>query len=184
MTTKLIKALPLLISFSSTAVSADLFPESFELVCDRVYVIGQEAKGISSSYVSWSYENKTLTIKSEELSEFNGLLNPAIFKVYSAKKDDDEDTIIELTFKQRSRSDKWIDQKSSKIVAIEIASPNESNNASVKLTDFAVKYGVVQNVTTKHATCNYREIEPLNAAKEINSDGAGGLEPPEQTEGG
>lgn len=172
MTARLIKILPLLISCSTIAAdNKNLYPESFELVCDRVYVVGHEAKGVSASYISWNYENKSLTIKSEELNEYNGLLNKNVFEVYSGEKDDKEDTIIELTFKQQSQSDKWVDQKSSKVVAIEIASPNDSNNASVKLTDFAVKYGVVKNVTTKHASCNFRELEPLNTAEQDDYEG-------------
>ena len=160
MNTKFVRILPLLVSCNLMAANTGPFPDSFELVCDRVFIVGQEAKGISASYISWEYETKSLTIKSEELSEYNGLLNPGIFHVYAAKRDDKEDTITDLTFKQRSPSDKWIDQKASKVVAIEIKSPNDANNASVKLTDFSTKYGVVRNVTTKHATCNFRDHKP------------------------
>ncbi|MBV1915602.1 MAG: hypothetical protein KUG72_09465 [Pseudomonadales bacterium] len=157
MRTTLFRVLPLLVSCSVSAANTSSYPDSFELVCDRVYIIGQEAKGISASYISWNQEEKSLTIKSEELSEYNGLLNPGIFEIYSGRRDNKDDTITDLTFKQHSISDKWIDEKSSKVVAIEIKSPKDADNASVKLTDFSVKFGVVRNVTTKHATCNFRD---------------------------
>ena len=158
MRTTLFRVLPLLVSCSVSAADTSSYPDSFELVCDRVYIIGQEAKGISASYISWNQEEKSLTIKSEELSEYNGLLNPGIFEIYTGSRRENKDnTITDFTFKQRSSSDKWIDEKSSKVIAIEIKSPNDADNASVKLTDFSIKFGVVRNVTTKHATCNFRD---------------------------
>jgi len=174
MKTKFIKTLPLFISCSVIAAGPDSFPDSFELVCDRVYVVGHEEKNISSSYISWNRDAKSLAIKSEELNEYKGALTPDNYEVFSAHKDDEETTVIELTFKQLSTTEKWRDQNSTKIVALELKSPNESNNALIKLSDFSVKYGVVQDVTTKHATCNLRDLEPLISA-EVND-----FQPPSQ----
>ncbi|MBL4585167.1 MAG: hypothetical protein JKX83_11210 [Pseudomonadales bacterium] len=162
---KILLALPVLfglsLSNSSLAVSG-AYPDSFDLLCDRIYMVGYEQKNILASYLSWDRKSKTLTIKSEELNEYNDELAPDQYLVFSAIKDDKEDTVIELTFKRKSKKTKWASLNTIRIVALEVASPNDSSNAFIKVTDFYVKYGVVQNVTTVHSACNFRNSDVYN----------------------
>ena len=145
-----------LVSTHLIAAERSPYPDDFELVCDRVFVIGHERKHISSSYISWNKERFSLAIKSEDLNEFNGELNPNYYKVYSSNKENEENILIEITFKQLFDADKWQEQNHTRVISLTVKSGLTSNNAVIKLTDFFIKYGVVQEVTTKHATCNIR----------------------------
>lgn len=160
--------LALLIATSLAAINVEAsittkFPDSFELLCDRVFVVGRERRTISSSFLGWNKEKKSISIKSEMLDEYESSLTPENFEVYSAHKDVEDDEIIELTFKQRSTTNSWEDEESTQVVAIEVTRAVDASNAFLKVSDFHLKYGVVQNINTRHATCNVRNFEAKEA---------------------
>jgi hypothetical protein len=70
---------------SSMAAESNVVPDSFDLVCDTVDVIGYSfgKDRIPQSYVKWDKQKKSLIIKSEELSEFHDELNPSYSNIYT-----------------------------------------------------------------------------------------------------
>tara|TARA_B100001063_G_scaffold115230_1_gene107663 strand:+ start:2204 stop:2683 length:480 start_codon:yes stop_codon:yes gene_type:complete len=133
-------------------------PNSFDLVCDTVDVIGYSLgkDRISQSYVKWDKHRKSLTIKSEELSEFHDELNPSYSNIYTSNKDFGDSQRVFLTFKAKSFAEKWEHENSTRFVSAQIDLSPKTKGALLKLTEFWQTGGVISMVETKQARCKIR----------------------------
>ncbi len=150
--------LVLLFCASSMTANSSETPNSFDLVCDTVDVIGYSLgkDRIPQSYVKWDKQRKSLTIKSEELSEFHDELNPAYSNIYTSQKDFSNSLRVFLTFKSKSFAEKWEHESATRFVSAQIDLSLKTKGALLKLTEFWQTGGVISMVVTKQARCKIR----------------------------
>lgn len=143
---------------SSMAAGSNIIPNSFDLVCDTVDVIGYSLgkDRIPQSYVKWDKQRKSLTIKSEELSEFHDELNPSYSNIYTVQKDFGDSQRVFLTFKAKSYAEKWEHESATRFVSAQVDLSPKTKGALLKLTEFWQTGGVISMVETKQARCKIR----------------------------
>lgn len=135
-------------------------PNDFELTCDTVDVIGYSLgkDRIPLSYIKWDKTQESLTIKSEELDEFNDTLNPSENYIYSSQEDFGTSQRILITFKAKSYAEdiEWKYESGTRFVSVQVDSSSTSKGAVLKLTEFWQTNGVISSVETKQAICKKR----------------------------
>jgi hypothetical protein len=139
-------------------LAADTTPNDFDLACDSVQVTGYSLgkDRIPMSYITWDKRKKSLTIKSEELSEFNGDLNQSYYEIYSSQEDFGESKRSLITFKEKSYAEKWAQENRASFVSVKIDYSPKSKGAVFLMTEFWQTGGVISSLTTKQAICKMR----------------------------
>ncbi|QTH63353.1 hypothetical protein J1N51_11510 [Psychrosphaera ytuae] len=148
----------LIAGFWSPVALASATPDSFELICDKIDVIGRsfDESRVSSSYIKWDKKKKSLSIKSEELNEFHGELNGNYNDIFVRQENMDSYPRIYFTFKSNPSFDKWENGHGTRFVSTQVDISPESKRALFNLTSFNQTGGVISNVTTKRAWCKLR----------------------------
>ncbi|KPV99011.1 hypothetical protein KO505_14405 [Psychrosphaera sp. F3M07] len=155
---KMLIAISSLANLSTYAATVPSNPESFELVCDKIDVIGSsfDNSRISSSYIKWDKTKKSLSIKSEELNEFHDELNGNHNDIFIRQENMESYPRIYITFKSNPYFEKWKNEYNTRFVTTQIDMSPKSKRALFKLTSFWQTGGVISKVTTKQAWCEIR----------------------------
>jgi len=140
------------------ATETDTAPNSFDLACDSVqatgYSLGKDR--IPLSYITWNKMEKSLIIKSEELSEFNGDLNKSYYEIYSSEEDFGESKRALITFKEKSYAETWSQESRTSFVSVQVDYSPKSKGAVFLITEFWQTGGVISSLETKQAICKMR----------------------------
>ncbi|QCU76366.1 hypothetical protein [Pseudoalteromonas distincta] len=155
---KMLIAISLLANLGAHATTVSSHPESFELICDKIDVIGSsfDDSRVPSSYIKWDKTKKSLSIKSEELNEFHDELNGHHNDIFIRQENIESYPRIYITFKSNPYSEKWKNEYNTRFVTTQIDMSPKSKRALFKLTSFWQTGGVISRVTTKQAWCKIR----------------------------